>query len=62
MERCSPVEMRKNLELVAEFTKVGIDFVAIPVKSKGHKKQLIQLLDETLEEISEKATIDEDNQ
>ncbi len=41
MERCSPVEMRKNLETVDEFRKSGVDFVAIPVKNDDHKKELL---------------------
>lgn len=31
MERCSPVEMRKSLEVVESFKNAGIRFVAIPV-------------------------------
>ena len=41
MNKCSPVEMRKNLDAVAAFKLHGIDFVAIPVKSVYHKAQLI---------------------
>jgi len=41
MDRCDPVEMRKNLEVVGQLKKAGIDFVAIPAKDKDHKAQLI---------------------
>jgi len=40
--RCSPVEMRKNLEIVDTFKRNGIDFVAIPVIDKRHKNKLIE--------------------
>jgi len=33
--------MRKNLEVVREFKKHGIDFVPVPVRSSDHKKELI---------------------
>ena len=41
MNKCSPVEMRKNLLAVDEFRKHMIDFVVIPVKSEKHKAELI---------------------
>jgi len=41
MDKCSPVEMRKNLCLVDEFVKAGIDFVAIPALSDSDKAALI---------------------
>lgn len=34
MNRCNPVEMRKALTMVREFEKAGIEFIAIPVKTK----------------------------
>ena len=42
MEKCSPVEMRKNLEAVEQLKKHGIDFVPIPVIDDEHKKELIE--------------------
>ncbi|MDH3325883.1 MAG: hypothetical protein OEM38_04100 [Gammaproteobacteria bacterium] len=41
MERCNPVEMRKNLDVVEQFKNAGIDFVAIPARNAEHKKELI---------------------
>lgn len=41
MDKCSPVEMRKNLDSVEAFKRGGIDFVAIPVKNDLHKIELI---------------------
>ncbi len=42
MEKCSPVEMRKNLMAVDELKRAGIDFVPIPVSSAAHKQLLIR--------------------
>ncbi len=39
-ERCSPLEMRKNLSTVYNFEKAGIDFVAMPVLNEEDKKVL----------------------
>jgi hypothetical protein len=41
MNKCSPVEMRKNLDCVEVMKLYGIDFVAIPVKDALHKVELI---------------------
>lgn len=43
IERCSPTEMRKNLEMVHQFERIGLDFVPIPVKSAEHKQELMKL-------------------
>lgn len=43
IERCSPVEMRKNLEVVETLKSNGLDFVAIPVSSKFTKEVLISM-------------------
>ena len=51
MIRCSPVQMRKNLEVVNSFKLAGIDFVAIPVKSDDHKNELIVQGNEILEQL-----------
>lgn len=51
MNKCSPVEMRKNLETVEQFKKNGIDFVVIPVKSETHKIELIAMGQEIFEEM-----------
>ncbi len=42
MIKCSPVEMRKNLQVVEQFRKDGVDFVPVPVKDADHKKQLLE--------------------
>ena len=41
MNRCSPAEMRKNLDVVEQFKQAGIDFVPMPVKDDAHKANLI---------------------
>ena len=41
MNKCSPVEMRKNLDCVEAMRFHGIDFVAIPVKNALHKAELV---------------------
>ena len=53
MDRCSPVEMRKNLEVVEGFKKHGIDFVVIPVRNPEHKNELVALCVEILEELAD---------
>jgi len=52
IERCSPVEMRKNLEVVDELRKAGIDFVPIPVRDQDHKNELIALGNEVLSKMA----------
>ena len=51
MEKCSPVEMRKNLEVVEVLKSQGMDFVAIPVGGKMTKEVLIQLMLNQLDEL-----------
>jgi len=55
MEKCSPVEMRKNLLVVDQFRMHGIDFVAVPVRDQDHKDELINQGAEVLEEMATKA-------
>ena len=52
LERCSPVEMRKNLETVEILKGYGIDFVPVPVRDQDHKNELLALGNEILEELS----------
>ncbi len=52
MNQCSPVEMRKNLEVVEQLRKHGIDFVVIPAKDDEHKKQLIAQGQKVFEELA----------
>ena len=40
MKRCDSVQMRKNLELVDEMARAGMDFFPVPVVSEEHRKQL----------------------
>lgn len=51
IEKCSPVEMRKNLEVVDTFKRYMIDFVCIPVRDQDHKNELIALGEEVIEEL-----------
>lgn len=53
IERCSPAEMRKNLDMVHQFERIGLDFVPIPVKSAEHKQELMKLFRLNLGEIME---------
>lgn len=55
MNRCDPVEMRKNLEAVDEFRKAGIDFVAIPVSEINPKIWLIEQGRRALENLLDQA-------
>ena len=55
MDKCSPVVMRKNLEVVDQFKKWGIDFVPIPVRSQAHKNMLIEMGDQIFDELADKA-------
>ena len=41
MNKCSPVEMRKNLACVEIMKEHGVDFVVIPVKNALHKAELV---------------------
>lgn len=51
MERCSPVEMRKNLEIVNQMKLAGIDFVAIPVCNSEEKTQYLEIMQNQLDKI-----------
>jgi hypothetical protein len=51
MNRCSPVEMRKNLEITELFKKTGVDFVPIPARNAEHKKELIKVMEDAFNEI-----------
>ena len=52
MNRASPVEMRKALEVVAQMKAAGILFVAIPVVNESQHEQLKKMLNDALEEIA----------
>ncbi len=51
MNRCEPAEMRKNLIAVEAFANHGLDFVAVPVTSPEHKKELLKQADDTFNEL-----------
>ena len=55
MDRCSPVEMRKNLSVVESYRSLGIDFIAVPVRDDDHKNKLLaegnEVLNKFLEDI-----------
>jgi len=53
IEKCSPVEMRKNLNVVDRFREYGIDFIAVPVRDHAHKKELAYISMEVLAELEE---------
>lgn len=61
MDRCSPVEMRKNLEIVERFKKAGIDFVAIAVSSVAGKDELGRLGNNALDALCIEIEEAEDN-
>lgn len=44
MDRCDPVEMRKNLVVVGAFKRAGINFVAIPAMNESDKAALIGMM------------------
>jgi hypothetical protein len=50
MNKASPVEMRKALELVEAFKKVGLLFVPMPVRSKKELEQTIAEMHNRLDE------------
>ena len=57
MNKCSAVEMRKNLILVEELKIIGLDFVPIPVIDDDHKKKLLNELDRILLKLTDDAEL-----
>ena len=53
MNKCSPVEMRKNLDVAEHLKNAGIDFVCVPAKNQEHKDELILLGQGILEEMAQ---------
>ena len=51
MEKCNPVETRKNLEAANAMAKAGMDFVAIPVHGQFTKGVLLALMKQQLDAI-----------
>lgn len=58
MNRCDPVEMRKNLLIVKELERAMIDFVPIPVKNASDKAALQAKLTVVLSEMGKSADKD----
>jgi hypothetical protein len=50
MDKCSPVEMRKTLELVDVFRKTGIRFVPMPVFDDEDRAKTVSKMQEKLSE------------
>lgn len=55
MNRCTPIEMKANLEAVEHLQKNGIDFVPIPVSKNLSKEKLIALMLQQLDELEKEA-------
>lgn len=55
MRAATPVEMRKQLEVVRQFQMIGLRFVPIPVKDDAHLDELLRQVNEILEEVAKKA-------
>lgn len=51
MKRASPVEMRRAMEIVDEFRRSGILFVAVPVLNENDRRRLSWLAGARLEKI-----------
>lgn len=54
MERESPVQTRKSLEVVEFFRKSGIGFVAMPIFNDADRDQLLEQVQERLEAMATK--------
>ena len=59
MNRCSPVETRKNLEAAKNFASIGLDFVCIPVTRSNSKEQLTKIMCDAMELLSLEAEKEE---
>ena len=53
--KCSPVQMRTSLEVVAALKDAGIEFVALPVLNDGDRQWLRGMLAARLEMMVNKA-------
>ena len=52
MNRASPVEMRKALEIVEAFKRAGVLFVAMPVRNDAEHAESIAEMQRRLDEIA----------
>ena len=59
LEKCNPVETRKNLMMAETMTKAGMDFVCIPVHGEWSKETLLVLMAKQLQELSDLADLEE---
>jgi hypothetical protein len=55
MNKASPIEMRKALEIVETFKKVGILFVPMPVRSKEELEQTVAEMQHRLDEAAKES-------
>ncbi|GAG29169.1 unnamed protein product [marine sediment metagenome] len=58
MEKESPINLRKSLIIVENFKREGIGFIPIPVLSEEHRRELVILCGEKLEELAQIAEKD----
>ena len=49
MQKCSPIETRKNLMAAQELAKAGIDFVCIPVEE--NKLKLLREMEQAFDRL-----------
>lgn len=55
MNRASPIDLRKALEMVSAFTKAGILFVPMPVLNEVDHANLVAQTTDRLEQIAQEA-------
>ena len=60
VEKCSPVEMRKNLELVNVMKQMGMDFVPMPVLNESQKVYFLSLMQRQLDKAEQMAAAAEE--
>ncbi len=51
MNRASPVEIRKALEVANAYAKAGICFVPMPILNDKHNNELVHQADKVLEDM-----------
>lgn len=55
LERASPAQLRKALELANVFVKMGVNFVPVPVSNEAEQVELVQQALEKLKEMEQQA-------
>lgn len=55
LERASPAQLRKALELANVFVKMGVNFVPVPVSNEAELVELVQKSFEKLKEMERQA-------